>query len=183
MKAKYIAGIIAIVLLVVLSGCQKADVEVSGATVKDRTDNLTGKEETNKTEDSNDGLSTKELIDKLTEEAGLDSEKEDEAAKETSKAVSEEATITIINFKGEPADLNIKVGTTVTWKNDMDNMIQIIVILPKREGGVYSSKEINELVRIMPGDSYSFTFTEEGSYKWGSKTKFDKIYGFIEVTE
>ena len=177
MKTSYIIWIIAVFLLLAIGGCKHADVEVSGATTGSNI-SASGTSEIQSSNASETEISATEGNNSGNEGGSNETAGETE----TEKPLAEE-TITIINFRGEPEDLSIKVGTTVTWKNDMENMVQIIIILPSKETGVYSSKEINNVVRTLPGDSYSYIFNETGDYKWGSKTKFDKIYGFITVTE
>jgi len=147
--------------------------------------------------ESLEGLSTKEMIEKLSQDAGLidadEETDEEDADEETDEEDADEETdeetttsgnnsISILNFRATPDDLSINAGDTVTWTNEMDNFIQIIIILPYEvEEGKYSNKEINDLIELAKDESYEFTFEEAGVYKWGSKTKFDKINGIITV--
>ena len=70
------------------------------------------------------------------------------------KAQAEPTTVTIDNFTFAPADLTVKVGTTVTWKNH-DDIPHTIV-----SAGKFRSKALDT------DDSYSFTFTTAGAYAY-----------------
>ena len=64
----------------------------------------------------------------------------------------------------------------------MNNFKQVILVLPYIPAeGKYSNVQINDLTIILVNESYEYTFEEAGLYKWGSKTKFDKINGIITV--
>jgi plastocyanin len=70
-------------------------------------------------------------------------------------AHAEETTnVTIDNFTFEPAQLTVKIGTTVTWKN-RDDIPHTIV-----SAGKFRSKPLDT------DDSFSFTFTAAGDYKY-----------------
>ena len=69
-------------------------------------------------------------------------------------AHASETKVTIDNFTFEPAQLTVKVGTTVTWKN-RDDIPHTVVA-----AGKFRSKTIDT------DDSYSFTFTTAGDYKY-----------------
>jgi plastocyanin len=62
--------------------------------------------------------------------------------------------VTIDNFTFEPAQLTVKVGTTVTWKN-RDDIPHTVV-----SAGKFRSKALDT------DDSYSFTFTAAGDYTY-----------------
>jgi plastocyanin len=66
----------------------------------------------------------------------------------------EDLAVMIDNFTFEPAQLTIKVGTTVTWKN-RDDIPHTVV-----SAGKFRSKTLDT------DDSYSFTFTSPGDYKY-----------------
>ena len=70
------------------------------------------------------------------------------------RAHCEETTVTIDNFTFAPAELTVKVGTTVTWKNH-DDIPHTIV-----SAGKFRSKALDT------DDSYSFTFTSAGAYTY-----------------
>jgi plastocyanin len=67
---------------------------------------------------------------------------------------AEEANVTIDNFTFAPAQLTVKVGTTVTWKN-RDDIPHLVV-----SAGKFRSKPLDT------DDSFSFTFTSPGDYKY-----------------
>ena len=69
-------------------------------------------------------------------------------------AYAEETSVTIDNFTFSPAELTVKVGTTVTWKNH-DDIPHTIV-----SAGKFRSKTLDT------DDSFSFTFTAAGDYKY-----------------
>jgi plastocyanin len=66
----------------------------------------------------------------------------------------ETANVMIDNFTFEPAQLTVKVGTTVTWKN-RDDIPHTVV-----SAGKFRSKTLDT------DDSFSFTFTTAGDYKY-----------------
>jgi plastocyanin len=171
MKTCYLIGIIAIILLLCLAGCKNAGEVVEDETVEEEVSGAATVEEEGE-------VDVKDLIKQLTEEAGLETEEEEEE-----EVVSTGKTIVIENFRGNPEDLTIKAGTTVTWENGMTFMNVIIILPQKNDSNKYETKWINDLVELWVNESYSYTFEEAGNFKWGSKTKFDKTYGFITVTE
>lgn len=75
-------------------------------------------------------------------------------ASQISAARCEDVTVTIDNFTFEPAQLTVKVGSTVTWKN-RDDIPHTVV-----SAGKFKSKALDT------DDSYAFTFTAAGDYKY-----------------
>jgi plastocyanin len=69
-------------------------------------------------------------------------------------ARAEEIKVTIDNFTFAPAELAVKVGTTVTWTNH-DDIPHTVV-----SAGKFRSKTLDT------DDSFSFTFTAVGDYKY-----------------
>jgi plastocyanin len=69
-------------------------------------------------------------------------------------AYAEDTSITIDNFTFAPAELTVKVGTTVTWTNH-DDIPHTIV-----SAGKFRSKALDT------DNSFSFTFTAAGDYKY-----------------
>ena len=69
-------------------------------------------------------------------------------------ARAEDVNVMIDNFTFEPQQLTVKVGTTVTWKN-RDDIPHTVV-----SAGKFRSKTMDT------EDSYSFTFTAAGDYKY-----------------
>jgi plastocyanin len=69
-------------------------------------------------------------------------------------AHAEDTTVSLDNFTFQPAQLTVKVGTTVTWTNH-DDIPHTIV-----SAGKFRSKTLDT------DDSFSFTFTAAGDYKY-----------------
>jgi plastocyanin len=69
-------------------------------------------------------------------------------------ARAEEVKVTIDNFTFSPPELKVKVGDTVTWANH-DDIPHTIV-----SAGKFRSKTLDS------DDSFSFTFTGAGDYKY-----------------
>ena len=69
-------------------------------------------------------------------------------------AYAADTNITIDNFTFTPAELTVKVGTTVTWTNH-DDIPHTIV-----SAGKFRSKALDT------DNSFSFTFTAAGDYKY-----------------
>jgi plastocyanin len=69
-------------------------------------------------------------------------------------ARAEETMVSIDNFTFEPAQLTVKVGTTVTWRN-RDDIPHTVV-----SAGKFRSKALDT------DHSYSFTFTAAGDYTY-----------------
>ena len=65
------------------------------------------------------------------------------------------AKVTIDNFTFTPAELTVSVGTTVTWDNH-DDIPHTVV----EKNKLFRSKALDT------DDSYSFTFTQAGTYDY-----------------
>ena len=72
----------------------------------------------------------------------------------STRARAEDTKVSIDNFTFAPAQLTIKVGTTVTWTNH-DDIPHTVV-----SAGKFRSKTLDT------DDSFSFTFTATGDYKY-----------------
>lgn len=72
----------------------------------------------------------------------------------TKSARADDMEIHIDNFTFQPAELSIKVGTTVTWTN-RDDIPHTVV-----SAGKFRSKTLDT------DDKFSFTFTNAGDYKY-----------------
>ena len=70
-------------------------------------------------------------------------------------ARAEDATAKIDNFTFVPARLTVKAGTTVTWRNEDD--------IPHT---VTSTTQLFKSKALDTEDSFSFTFTEPGTYQY-----------------
>lgn len=73
----------------------------------------------------------------------------------TDQQAGEELTVTIQDHAFNPPTLEVAVGTTVTWINN-DNAPHTAT----EQGGGFNSG------RLSRGDSFSFTFTEPGTYNY-----------------
>jgi len=72
----------------------------------------------------------------------------------STRARAEDTKVSIDNFTFAPAELTVKVGTTVTWTNH-DDIPHTVV-----SAGKFRSKTLDT------DDSFSFTFTAAGEYKY-----------------
>jgi plastocyanin len=72
----------------------------------------------------------------------------------STRARAEETKVSIDNFTFAPAQLTVKVGATVTWTNH-DDIPHTVV-----SAGKFRSKTLDT------DDSFSFTFTAAGDYKY-----------------
>jgi len=80
----------------------------------------------------------------------------------TAQAASGPAAQVIIRASSfDPAILNIRAGTTVTWKNE-DTMAHRVVHLP-----AVNSPELFHSASLSPGESFSYTFQAAGRYSYG----------------
>ncbi|NVN87686.1 MAG: cupredoxin family copper-binding protein [Rhodopseudomonas sp.] len=75
-------------------------------------------------------------------------------ASQISAVRCETVSVTIDNFTFAPAQLTVKVGSTVTWTNH-DDIPHTVV-----SAGKFKSKTLDT------DDSYSFTFATAGDYKY-----------------
>ncbi|GMR02540.1 MAG: hypothetical protein BMS9Abin20_0878 [Acidimicrobiia bacterium] len=64
--------------------------------------------------------------------------------------------VSIENFAFGPADLTVSVGDTITWTNDESGIPHTTTA----DDGLWDSGTLN------PDDTYSFTFTEPGTYTY-----------------
>lgn len=144
---------------------------------------LTGEGE-NKTAAASSAETTKELLEKLSKQAGLINDTEGASAGET--ATTEETAkqgdyeILIEIFTPDPADLIIGVNSTVTWQNDHPTFIHLIGIRKQKPEGTFE-QPITQKNRIHGNQTFSFTFTEPGTYEWYSSTKYPTTSGMITV--
>ncbi len=119
-----------------------------------------------------DKYTTEEIIE--PEEVILEETAEVPVVEETEEEIEtiNEAEIKIRNGRFYPDEIIISPGTTVTWIND-DNVPHKVVAYDRLFYGN----------RLSPGDSYSFTFTNEGIHRY-----FDAVFpklgkGEINVKE
>lgn len=81
--------------------------------------------------------------------------------------------VSIKNFAFSPANITITKGTTVTWTNN-DTTVHTIVETDGKNGP--NSNSVN------PGDSYTFTFSQAGTYKYHCSIH-PEMTGTVTVTE
>ena len=79
----------------------------------------------------------------------------------TAQVNSPAAQVIIRASSFDPAILNIKAGTTVTWTNE-DTMNHRVVHLPE-----VNSPELFHSESLSPGQSFSYTFQQAGRYSYG----------------
>jgi len=126
-------------------------------------------------QDQQQNLSNEELIEQLSEGKGFvnesadvdESSDEDDSEQSTD---SESETILILNFKGNPSELEVKAGTTVIWEN-ADVYGHVIGIFKVIEGPM-----------LKKGETWSYIFNEPGNYTWMSMGH-PKTNGNVIVTE
>lgn len=191
MKTNYLITIFAI-LLISLTACATIETnvveelpeETEETTVVVISEEGGVVEETEEVEETETNVSV--LIEKAYEDAGLidnSSETEESNSSDANETSSEVKEVSIEYFKGVPEDFSISVGTTVRWTNNMDNYKHIVIIMPWIEDeGKFSNAWMNDLEELLVNEVYEYTFDEAGSYRWGSKTKYDKVKGEITVS-
>jgi len=81
--------------------------------------------------------------------------------------------VSIANFAFSPAHITVAKGTTVTWTNH-DTTVHTIVETDGKNGPNSSS--------VNPGDSYTFTFSEAGTYQYHCSIH-PQMTGSVTVTE
>ncbi len=81
--------------------------------------------------------------------------------------------VDIADYKFSPAELTIKVGTTVTWTNKEKRTSHSVWF---QESGDQESD------RLFPGDSFSRIFDKPGSYRYRCGPH-EEMTGRIQVTE
>lgn len=87
--------------------------------------------------------------------------------------MAQTAEVGIKDYKYEPAELKIKVGTTVRWKNNEKRVSHSVLFTGP--GGFESE-------RFFPGDSWQRTFDKPGVYPY-TCGPHPEMKGRIEVTE
>lgn len=83
--------------------------------------------------------------------------------------------VTIKNSAFSPAILAVKVGTTVTW--NQEDSLQHDIVPDKSSSDFEGSQRL-----LAKGESYSYTFTKAGTYKYHC-TPHPFMKGAIEVTD
>ncbi len=91
--------------------------------------------------------------------------------------VTREATVSITSNGFEPATLQIPVGTQVTWTNN-DKLNHQITPNPTNKSKL---PDFNGELVLLPNDTYSFNFTETGTYGFYDQKNPVKFQGEIIV--
>lgn len=89
------------------------------------------------------------------------------------QALAQTVEVGIKDYKYEPAELQIKVGTTVKWTNNEKRVSHSVLFTGS--GGFESE-------RFFPGDSWQRTFDKPGVYPY-TCGPHPEMKGRIEVTE
>lgn len=173
MKSKIIFGLI-IVMLVLAVGCSKET--PAPETTKEPVPAVPIVEE--------EVTDVEPVIEEPAEDTSDVTEEPEEVADEGVTDVEEtEDELTADNFRvvslkdlnAYPTEMEINVGTTVEWRNINDNFNHIIGWKNQKGMGVVPEP-------ILPGESWSYTFTEPMVIKWFSTAK-PTIQGTITVVE
>jgi plastocyanin len=101
---------------------------------------------------------------------GADSERN-----ETGLTAQNYRVVSLKDLKAYPDEMNIKVGTTVEWRNVNDNLLHIIGWKGQKQMGVTPEP-------ILAGESWSYTFDEPGRIAWFSTAR-PTVQGIINVEE
>jgi len=79
----------------------------------------------------------------------------------TTPAPTGPSALVIIRARAfDPAKITIQEGTTVTWKNE-DSITHHVVHSPE-----VSHEKLFDSGQLSPGQSFSYTFTQKGQYKY-----------------
>ncbi|MBD3248644.1 hypothetical protein GF336_01190 [Candidatus Woesearchaeota archaeon] len=199
---KYISSMILIAALITLSGCGSETTEEGAivdhgpeegnvdVVVTDETDNESDDSGTDNSQE--DDTDTKALLEQMNEDAGLvedDTEDDENSVNETdteNNETSEDAEpgiheITMINFQGEPEDLEIEVGNTVKWTSEQPNFRHRINIMRYEEDGTKSDPLLDPGMELLNGQTVEHIFNETGEYMWYSTTNYPDTSGDITV--
>ena len=195
MEMKYIFALIFVALLVGCSGKVKngaavvdtlpddVQVEEKEVAVETKEVAVEVKDSQIETNDDLEGLSTQEMIDKLSKEAGLEvaeenvtNTTEDNATVVSSNGIHE---VILEDLTANPDLLVIDAGDTVTFTSKQKNYKHIIIIRSLDED-TYRD-QVGGPFTLLYTDSVNFTFTEPGVYDFYSKPAYDKVNGDITV--
>lgn len=73
---------------------------------------------------------------------------------------SDEAVIQMVGQSFSPSNLEVEAGTTVTWQNSSDLVHTVTSGSDREHDELFNSGD------VAPGDSYSFTFTDTGTFDY-----------------
>jgi plastocyanin len=183
---KYLWTILAI-MIIVLAGCsgKKEAAEQNVVEQLPGEEQAAAEENTISVEDNRtkelEGLSTKEMIEKLMGESKTTTETTETTVTETNttetadnSTASTETTaatpgvteITIENMKSMPQNANIKLGDTVKWTSKQPNYRHIIYVRVLTEDGAH--KPVAGPMAILNGESCEYAFNMTGTYDYYS---------------
>jgi plastocyanin len=194
MKMKWnIIFVIGIVLLL-LAGCAEKKEAATNVV-----ENLPGENATNgqageasaavedETKDL-EGLSTKEMIEKLSKEAGIETNstetesaaEETNATNETAEAAAPGVTEIVIESlnKFDPKDPTIKVGETIKWTSNQVNFQHVINVQSENQDN-YNQIVFKSVLKY--NQSVEFKFEKAGTYTWVSTSSNRYVQGTIKV--
>lgn len=190
-KSNLIIGLLLVMVLLLAVGCSKsvdtepvvADETSEEDMPEDEIVELDEGDVTEEVEDTVETPDTTEETDESVETVPGEDEVEEtvEEIEEVGESDSDEATadtfrvISLKDLNVYPEELEIKVGTTVEWRNVNDEFNHIIGWKNQKGMGVTPEP-------ILPGESWSYTFTEPVELKWFSTAR-PTIQGTITVTE
>lgn len=199
MDLKSVVMIMILVGMLVFAGCNQTE-DVEGDLQEDVVVEVEEKDSTEVEAVLEEAVEEEETVVEKTEDATepeetveeeeiveADLEEEAPEVNETVQEVIEEESgetieLEIEYFRTEPdSDWTINKGDTIQWTNKMPNYVHRIALFNEEEDGTFGQRWFNEVEDTLTGETYSYTFNETGKFKWGSLTKFDKIYGYITV--
>lgn len=70
------------------------------------------------------------------------------------------AVVEIVGQSYSPSNLQVESGTTVTWENDSDLVHTVTSGSDRQHDDMFNSGDLG------PGDTYSFTFEDAGTYDY-----------------
>ncbi len=84
------------------------------------------------------------------------------------------SSVTVKLFQYQPARIQVKAGTTVTWMNEDEIFHTVTAWEPEKEGGRFDAALDGK------GKSFSFTFSQPGIYSYYCD-RHEHMRGEIEV--
>lgn len=122
---------------------------------------------------SNSTSDTMKMNDQQSSKSSSSASSSSSSSTSSSNAVATNA-VTISNFAFSPATITVKAGTKVTWTNQDDVRHSVSPDSP--------SADFSDGSLFGKGESYSFTFTKAGTYKYHC-APHPYMKGTVVVTE
>lgn len=85
--------------------------------------------------------------------------------------------VTMVGQSFSPSNIEVSVGTTVTWLNDSDLVHTVTSGTPDNPDNMFDSGE------IAPGEEFSYTFNQAGTYNYFCIPHAPSMTGVVTVTE